>query len=80
MIEYYVAQAVHDAVLYKSNKTPSGEYISERYYRNIMREIQSRYEKKESKEIPDYLKGKFIKLPADLKEKSGIVAIYFLDE
>ena len=30
--------------------------------------------------VPDYLKGKFIKLPTDLKEKSGVVAIYFLDE
>ena len=81
MIEYYVAQAVHDALLYKSTKTPSGEFISEQHYRNIMKEIQSRYVKKESKEIPDYLKGKFIELPDDLKKKhGGIVAILFLDD
>lgn len=27
-----------------------------------------------------YFKGKFIELPDDLREKSGVVAIYFLDE
>lgn len=45
-----------------------------------MRDIQSRYVKKESKEIPDYIKGKFIKLPDDLKEKYGVVGVIFFDE
>lgn len=80
MIECFVWQAIYDALHHQSTKYPDGESITEAYYRKIMREIQSRYVKKESKEIPDDIKGKFIKLPADLKEKTGIVAIYFFDE
>lgn len=80
-VEMYVAQAIEDALKCQSIKYRNGDYISERYYRKIMREIQSSYVKKESKEIPDYLKGKFIELPDDLKKKyGGIVAILFLDD
>lgn len=30
--------------------------------------------------VPDYIKGKFIKLPDDLKEKTGIVAFIIFDD
>ena len=81
IIESYVADAVHAALCCKSNKYPGGEYISEDFYRKIMREIQRSYVKIDSKGIPDYIKGKFIEIPDDLKKKyGGVVAILFLDE
>ena len=40
-VESYVAQAIHDALQCQSIKYRSGEYISERYYRKIMYEIQN---------------------------------------
>lgn len=79
-IEYYVWEAISEALHHQSTKYPDGESITEAYYRKIMREIQSRYVKKESKEIPDDIKGKFIKLPADLKEKYGVIGVIFFDE
>lgn len=80
-IESLVASAVQSALRCQSIQFPDGEYISEFFYRQIMRDIQSRYVKKERKEIPDYIKGKFIELPDDLKKKhGGVVAILFLDE
>lgn len=72
-VEMYVAQAIQDALKCQSNKYRSGEYISERYYRKIMREIQS-------KEIPDDIKGKVIELPDDLKKKYDVVAVIFFDD
>ena len=39
-VESYVAQAVQDALQCQSIQYKSGEYISERYYRKIMKEIQ----------------------------------------
>lgn len=80
MIECFVWQAIFDALNHQSTKYPDGESITEVYYRKIMREIQSRYEKKESKEIPDYIKGKFIKLPDDLKEKYEVVGFIIFDD
>ena len=53
-----------------------GQTIIPRYFYT-----DTSYVKKESKEIPDYLKGKFIELPDDLKKKhGGIVAVLFLDD
>ena len=31
-------------------------------------------------DVPDYIKGKLIRLPDDLKEKTGVVAIYLFDD
>lgn len=80
-VEMYVANAIEDALKCQSIKYRNGDYISERYYRKIMKEVQKQQYKIKSKEIPDYLKGKFIELPDDLKKKhGGVVAILFLDD
>lgn len=71
-IEYYVWEAVREALQYESTKTPSGESITEKYYRKIMRELQSREAKEESK-------SKFIELPEDLRKKYDVVAFLILD-
>lgn len=79
-IECFVWQAIYDALHHQSTKYPDGESITEAYYRKIMRDIESRYVKKERKEIPDYIKGKVIELPDDLKKKYDVVAVIFMDE
>ena len=50
-VEMYVAQAIEDALKFQSIQYRSGKYISERYYRKIMNEVQNCNAKEVSREL-----------------------------